>query len=99
MVILQFIFFVFVFIVVMALVTVLRIITGLNKTRRKFMDFGRQQQNTTDAYNQNPKIQNLKSKFLLTMKASTLTSPRFNKPAYLSPRHPSLVSGYLPYPY
>ena len=55
MVILQFIFFVFVFIVVMALVTVLRIITGLNKTRRKFMDFGRQQQNTTDAYNQNPK--------------------------------------------
>lgn len=55
MIILQFIFFVFVFIVVMALVTVLRIITGLNKTRRKFMDFGRQQQNTTDAYNQNPK--------------------------------------------
>ena len=55
MVILQFIFFVFVFIVVMALVTVLRIITGLNKTRRKFMDFGRQQQNSTDAYNQNPK--------------------------------------------
>ncbi len=96
MVILQFIFFVFVFIVVMALVTVLRIITGLNKTRRKFMDFGRQQQNTTDAYNQNPKP---KKQILLTMKASTLTSPRFNKPEFLSPRHPSLVSGYLPYPY